>query len=318
MSSALRELAPLIPKKRTRLQLLTDNVRKYPSAYVLLIPGLLFFFIFRYIPMYGIIISFKDYNFMKGIFGSDWVGFRHFRLLFSSPEFFRVFRNTMLINIYKLIFFFPVPIILALLLNEIISLTAKRTVQTIVYFPHFLSWVVVGGLTLQFFGAGGIFSDLLVRFGGEPTDFVTNVRTFRGILVVTAIWKEAGWGSILFLAALSAIDPQLYEAAYVDGANRWQQTIHVSIPGILTMIFVVLILRIGRMMTIGFEQIFVLYSPLVYETGDVFGTYIYRTGLLAGRFSYATAVGLFRSVVSLVLVYASNRAANALGGRGIW
>lgn len=179
-----------------------------------------------------------------------------------------MFRNRMLITNHKLIFFFPVPIILALLLNEILHIGLKRTVQTVVYFPYFLSWVVVGG---------------------EPTDSVTNVRTFRGILVITAVWQEAGWGSILFLAALSAVDRRLCEAAYVDGANRWQQTMHVSIPGILTMIFVVLILRFGRMMTIGFEQILVLSSPLVYEAGEVFRTCIYRTGLLAGRFSHATA-----------------------------
>ncbi len=318
MSSVLREIEPLISKKANKLALLRSSFRRHRMAYLMLIPGIAYFVLFHYYPMYGLIISFKDFKGSLGIIGSPWVGFKHFDVLFHSKDFFRIFRNTLLINFYKLVYFFPVPVVMALLINELNRRFVKRAIQTVVYFPHFLSWVVVGGIVYKVLGYDGVINAIIERLGGEQISFLTDVRWFRSILVASAIWKEAGWGTILYLAALCAIDPTLYDAAYVDGANRRQQTMYVSLPGIASTFAVLLVLRIGSMMTIGFEQIFILYNPLVYEVADVFGTYIYRTGLLTGRFSYSTAVGMFQSVVSLVLIYVANRLANRFGGRGIW
>ena len=318
MSSVFQEIPPLVAKRVSRLALLRSSFRRHRMAYLMLVPGVAYFLIFHYYPMYGLIISFKDFKASLGILGSPWVGLKHFQILFASEEFYRVFRNTLLINIYKLIFFFPVPVILALLINELGSSAAKRSIQTIAYFPHFLSWVVVGGIVYKILGFGGIANRLVSALGGEQVSFLSDVRWFRGVLVVSATWKEAGWGTILYLAALCTIEPGLYDAAFVDGAGRWKQTLYVSLPGLAGTFAVLLILRIGGMMSTGFEQIFVLYNPMVYEVGDVFGTYIYRTGLLTRRFSYSTAVGLFQSVVSMILIYAANRVANRMGGHGIW
>lgn len=318
MSSVLQEIPPLVEKKTSYLALLRSSFRRHRMAYLMLVPGIAFFLVFSYYPMYGLIISFKDFKGSLGILGSPWVGFKHFQVLFASEEFYRIFRNTLLINTYKLVFFFPVPVILALLINEIGRNSVKRPIQTILYFPHFLSWVVVGSIVYRVLGYDGIANALVTALGGERISFLSDVHWFRSILVVSATWKEAGWGTILYLAALCTIDPGLYDAALVDGAGRWKQTLHVSLPGIASTFAVLLILRIGGMMSTGFEQIFVLYNPMVYEVGDVFGTYIYRTGLLTRRFSYSTAVGMFQSVVSMILIYTANRVANRMGGHGIW
>ena len=318
MSTVFNEIPPLINKKQNKLTLLRSSYRRHKMAYLMLVPGVLYFLIFNYYPMYGLIISFKDFRGSTGILGSPWVGFKHFDVLFHSKDFYRIFRNTLVINLYKLLFFFPIPVVLALLINEINRKFPKHAIQTIIYFPHFLSWVVVGGIVYKTLGYDGVINSFIQRLGGEQIAFLSDVRWFRSILVTSAIWKEAGWGTILYLAALCAIDPTLYEAAYVDGANRWKQTLYISLPGLASTFAILLLLRIGAMMTIGFEQIFILYNPLVYEVGDVFGTYIYRTGLLTGRFSYSTAVGMFQSMIALILVYLANKLANRLGGRGIW
>lgn len=296
----------------------TREFKSHKGLYLMLVPGILFFVIFHYIPMYGIQIAFKDFNFYKGITGSPWVGLKHFKMLFSSTEFYRIFKNTLVINFMKMFVGVPGPIILAILLNEVRVKLYKRTLQTIYYFPHFLSWVVVGGLVFDVFGRGGLANSVVHMLGFNSISFLTSSFWFRPVLVFAAIWKAVGWNTIIYLAAISSINPQLYDAVYVDGANKFQRIWHITIPGIRSTIIILFILRMGRMMAVGFEQIFVLYSPMVYDVADVFSTYIYRTGLLEMRFSYTTAVGLFQNVVAMILLVITNRVANKMGEYGIW
>ena len=323
MSNALRKIPPIYEKNTRpfigRMTAFLDNINRNRMLYVFLIPGILYFIIFHYVPLGGLIIAFKDYNMMKGFLGSDWVGFEHFERLFSTPKFYQVFANTLIINLYKTLFFFPVPIIISLMLNEINSSAFKRSVQSILYFPHFLSWVVVAGFVFQFLRPQGPLNNLPASlFGIDPINFIAEPRLFRPILVVTAMWRETGWATILYMAQLSTIDPQLYEAAYVDGAPRLKQMWYISLPGIMPILAITLILRLGRTMVIGYEQVLVLYNPLVYDVGDVIQTYIYRTGLLNARFSFAAAAGIFQGVVAFVLLWTSNRLSNRLSGHGIW
>lgn len=323
MSNALELMPPIYKKKRNRLIAavggLIDNVRAHKLLYLFLLPGVAYFVIFHYIPLGGLIIAFKDYNMMKGFLGSEWVGFEHFVKLFSTPKFYQVFANTLIINFYKTLFFFPVPIIVSLLLNEVRSSGFRRTVQSILYFPHFLSWVVVAGFVFQFLRPQGPVNNLLGSlFGVQPISFISEPKYFRGILVLSAMWRETGWATILYMAQLSTINPQLYEAAYVDGAGRWTQLWRISLPGIMPILSITLILRLGRTMIIGFEQVLVLYNPLVYDVGDVIQTYIYRTGLLNARFSFAAAGGIFQGIVAFILLWSSNRLSNRLSGHGIW
>jgi len=256
--------------------------------------------------MYGAIIAFKDYNLMEGITGSPWVGLKHFRALFQSREFHRVFRNTLLISIYRLIFQFPIPIILALLINEVSNMFFKRTVQTITYLPHFLSWAVVGALAIDLLSpSSGLINVLLGKLGMSPITLMDK-RYFRAIVVASQTWKEAGWSAIIYLAAISSIDPQLYEAATVDGASKWHQIWHITLPGISSTIVFILLLRISALLATDVEQILMLYNPVVYEVGDVIGTYVYRVGLGQMKYSYTAAVGLFQSVVGFVLLVVAN------------
>jgi putative aldouronate transport system permease protein len=247
------------------------------------------------------------------------VGFHHFIKLFSTSKFYQVFWNTLVINFYKTLFFFPVPILISLLLNEIHSTGFKRSIQSVLYFPHFLSWVVVAGFVFQFLRPEGPLNSFVATlFGMEPVNFIAKPEYFRPILVVTAMWRETGWATILYMAQLSTIDPQLYEAAYVDGAPRWRQMLHISLPGIMPIVAITLILRLGRTMIIGYEQVLVLYNPMVYDVGDVIQTYIYRTGLLNARFSFAAACGIFQGIVAFILLWASNKLSNRVSGHGIW
>lgn len=270
--------------------------------------------------MAGLMIAFKDFSFSKGIFGSNWVGLKYFKFIFTRhPDFYRILTNTVLINLYKLVFAFPVPIILALMLNEIANLRFKRILQTLIYLPHFVSWVIFGGIVIQFLSPStGIVNDLVKLFGAKPIFFLTEPKLFRGIIVVTHIWKGAGWGTIIYLAALAGVDPQLYDAAIIDGASRWQQIWYVTLPSISSTIVVLLLLNIGRLMYVGFEQIFVLYNPTVYVTGDVISTYVYRIGIGNARFSMATAIGMFQSVIGLTLISVSNAMSRRFFGKSIW
>lgn len=310
------------PKRIRRNRL--GYVKRNYDLYLLLIPAVLYILVFNYLPMAGITIAFKDYNIFAGnnpidsIFKSDWVGLEHFAKLFQGRDFARVFRNTLVISLYRLIYIFPLPIITAIMLNEIINVPFKRTVQTIVYLPHFLSWAVVSGIFLTLLGSTGLVNQLINSLGGTTINFLSSKSWFRTVLIVTDAWKEVGWGSIIYLAAITSVDQQLYEAATIDGAGKVRQMLSVTIPAITPTIIMMLILRVGRILDAGFEQIFVMYNSIVYEVADIIGTYVYREGLGRMNFSYGTAVGLFNSVVALVLILSSNWLSKRLTDKSIW
>jgi len=289
------------------------------QTYSMILPGLAFFILFKYIPLTGSIIAFQDYNVFKGVFGSPFVGLKHFDNLFTYPEFSRVLINTLLISLYKLAFGFPAPIILALLLNEVRKMLFKRFTQTVLYLPHFISWVIVGGLVINFLSPTiGLFNDFLRWLGMEPIFFMQESEYFRSIVVISGIWKEAGWGTILYLAALAGINPDLYESAEVDGAGKLRQAFSITLPCLIPTIMVLLLLQIGSVMDVGFEQIYILLNPLVWETGEVFDTYIYRVGLLGNQYSYTTAIGIFKSVVGFTLLVGANQLSKRMTGNSIY
>ncbi|MGP4038775.1 ABC transporter permease [Gracilibacillus sp. D59] len=286
--------------------------------YLLMLPGILYFIIFRYAPMWGLTIAFQDYNPYAGIFGSEWVGFEHFKDLFTYDYFYILLRNTLVINFMSLILFFPVPILLALMLNEIRHSTFKRLNQSIVYLPHFLSWVVVAGLTFFMLSTDiGAFNKILNNLTGETIAFLSNDKLFWIIITLQNIWKDAGWGTIIFLAAIAGVNPSLYEAAVVDGANRLRQIWHITLPAIRHVIIILLILRLGNMMDVGFEQILLMLNPLVMNVGDVFDTYAYMQGILRGDTSIGVAVGMFKGIVGLSMVLGANWLSKRFGGEGI-
>ncbi len=301
------------PKRK----LLQDMVNDWDLYLMLLFP-LGFLLVFKYLPMVGLTMAFQQYDIFEGYGGSPWVGLENFAKLFSSMEFPVVLRNTLLISWYKILFFFPIPIVVAIMLNEITHSGYKRTLQTIIYLPHFLSWVIVAGLVFDMFSNTGGINQVLSMLGGEKRRFMMEPSLFRSLVVGSAVWKEAGYSAIVFLAGITAIDPTLYEAAVVDGASRIKQIIHVTIPGILPIIVITLLLRVGTVMDANVEQIMAMYNPTVYATGDVIGTYIYRTGLSNMEYSYASAAGLFNSVISFTLVVAANAASRKLVSRSLW
>jgi putative aldouronate transport system permease protein len=289
------------------------------QIYSMILPGILYFIIFRYVPLAGSVIAFQDYNVFTGILGSNFVGFKHFEALFSYPEFFRILRNTLLISVYQLVFGFPAPIILALLLNEVRKLMFKRIVQTVIYLPHFLSWVIVGGLVINFLSPNiGVINQLLGNFGMEKIFFMQEPGYFRSIIVFSGIWKEVGWSTIIYLAAVAGINSELYEAADMDGATKLRQVFSVTLPALLPTIMVLLLLRIGNILDLGFEQIYILLNPLVKETGDVIDTYIYEVGLMGSQFSYTTAIGIFKSAIGLVLILGANQLSKKLTGNSLY
>lgn len=304
-----------IPPKPKRFRM----IRSYWDLYLIMVPGILYFIVYKYMPMWGIVIAFQNYSVFAGIWGSDWVGLEHFSNMFLANDFYNIFMNTLLISLYKLFWGFPGPILLAILLNDIRHMLYKRTIQTLLYLPHFLSWIIVGGILINVLSpSSGIINKILVMFGFDPIFFLASTEWFRTVLVASDIWKEIGWSAIIYLAAIASIDPQLYEAAIVDGANKWKQMIHITLPSIMNVIVIILLLRLGNVLDVGFEQIFVLYNPLVYEVADVFETYVYRVGLQQGQFSFTTAVGLFKSVIGIILVILANKAAKKLGQEGVW
>jgi putative aldouronate transport system permease protein len=292
--------------------------RAFP-IYLMILPGLLYFIIFKYIPMFGISIAFMKYSPFKGITASEWVGLHYFRRLFAEGDFLLLLKNTLLLNLLDVLFFFPAPIFVALLLNEVRARRIKTAVQTILYAPNFISWVVIVGITIVLFatGSGGI-NQLLEDWGLGRIELMTDPRYFRWVWLLQNIWQGAGWGAIIFLAALSGIDPTLYEAAMMDGANRWRQVWHITLPGLRGVIVVMFILRFGHMMDSGFEHIFLLQNPMNQGVSEVFETFIYKKGLIEGDYSYSTAVGLFKSVVGLVLVWGVNRLAKRFGQEGVF
>ncbi|WP_199613770.1 ABC transporter permease [Paenibacillus alkalitolerans] len=287
--------------------------------YLMLLPGVLYFMAFKYLPMYGVVIAFMDYKPYLGFAESPWVGWKHFERFFGEPQFWQLFRNTAVLALYNLIFFFPLPIMLALLLNELRRERFKRFVQTCVYVPHFVSWVVVVGIFyLLFTTEGGVINELIFLLTGERIAFLLEPEWFRTMIVSQQIWKEAGWGTIIFLAALAGVDLQLYEAARIDGANRWHLLWHITLPAIRSTIVILLILRLGNFLDSGFEQIFLMLTSTNREVGEVFDTYVYMRGLTQAQYSYSTAVGLFKSVVGLALVVGANWLARRSGEEGVY
>ena len=280
------------------------SVNRY--LYLLAIPVLLYYALFCYLPMCGIVIAFKNYNIGQGIMESQWVGLKNFKEFFASVYFIRLLKNTFLISIYDLAVGFPTPIIFALLLNEVKNAIFKKTVQTVTYLPHFISMVVICGMIINFFGTDGILTKFLTLFGADNINYVGNKDSFRSIYVWSNVWQTIGWNSIIYLAALSGIDQQLYEAASIDGAGRFRRLIHVTLPGIMQTIIVMLILRLGQILSVGYEKIILLYSPGTYETADVISSYVYRTGLQGSRYSYSTAVGLFQSLINITILFSAN------------
>jgi len=300
------------------LAMIRKDFKKNRYLYLLSLAGILYYIIFKYVPMYGAIIAFKNYLPSKGIWGSPWVGFKHFEDFFGSHYFWRVLRNTLLINLYELFFAFPAPIILALMLNEVRRAFFKRMVQTITYLPHFVSMVVICGMLVDFSQKAGLLSTILTWFGAERQNLLLNPDLFRTIFVGSGIWQGIGWGSIIYLAALTSIDTQLYDAATVDGAGRWKQMLHVTIPGIMPTIVILLILQIGGMMNVGFEKIILLYNSQTYETADVISSFVYRRGILEANYSYSTAVGLFNSAINFLLLIIANRISRKVNETSLW
>jgi len=269
--------------------------------------------------MYGITMAFKDFDMFSGLFSSEWVGLLHFKNLLKSDTFLKVFRNSILISFYKLFFNFPVPIILAILLNEVRNIHFKKTIQTIVYLPYFLSWVVIAGLVVNFLSPStGVVNILLKSMGNEPINFLANKSYFRPIIVLSDLWRTMGWNTVIYLAALAGVDPSLYESAKIDGAGRFHQITRITLPSIRSTIIVLLLLKVGNIMNNGFEQIFMLYNPMVYEVGDVFETYVYRLGLVEARYDFSTAVGLFKSAIAFIMLVGANTMARKFGERGIF
>nr|WP_152669184.1 ABC transporter permease subunit [Paenibacillus sp. DMB20] len=284
----------------------------------MLIPVLLYFTVFHYFPMYGASIAFKDFTPRLGITGSPWAGLEHFESFFNGIHFWRVVKNTLLISFYELLFGFPAPIILALLLNEVRKTVFKRTVQTITYMPHFISLVVVCGIIKEFTMSDGLINDILAFFGRERASLLLEPEYFRTIFVSSSIWQNIGWGTIIYLAALAGIDQEQYEAAKIDGANRWRQMLSVTLPGIMPTITILFILEIGRLMNVGSEKIILLYNPSTYDTADVISSYVYRVGLQEFNYSFSSAVGLFNSAINFTLVIGSNWLSRRMNKTSLW
>lgn len=292
--------------------------RQNRTLYLLVLPVLLFYVLFAYKPMYGALIAFKDYTPALGFADSPWVGFDNFKRFFDGIYFGRLMKNTILLSFYNLIFGFPAPVILALLLNEVRNQKFKRLTQTITYLPHFISMIVVAGMITNFCMTTGVINDIIAFLGGEATPLLQNPKYYRTIYVVSSIWQQVGWGSIIYLSALAGVDSQLYEAAAIDGAGKWKQMLHVTLPGIAPTIVIMLIMKIGQLMSMGHEKTILLYNPSTYETADIIASYVYRVGLIDQDWSYSTAIGLFNSVINLVLIILANRFSKKMTETSLW
>ncbi|MBO2942418.1 sugar ABC transporter permease [Paenibacillus sp. F411] len=294
-------------------------MKNHKALYFMLVPGLLYLLVFKYIPLLGSVIAFQDFNVFKGFLKSDWVGFRWFEQFLTFPQFTRLLKNTLIISLYQILFAFPAPIILAVLLNEVRKMAFKRFAQTVLYLPHFLSWVLIGGLSTMLFSQNyGLVNQLIENFGGDKVNFLLDSDYIRTIIVSTGIWKEMGWSAIIFLAALAGINPSLYEAAGIDGAGRFKQFLHVSLPGMMPAIVILLLLKIGHILDNGFEQVYVFLTPATFDKADVLDTFMYRMGIRQSMYSLTTAVGLFKSVVGLALLVIANRFSKKITGEGLY
>lgn len=305
-------------RTQRKSDIIKSDIKRNWSLYLMIVPGILFYLIFMYGPLYGALIAFKDYSPGLGFLESPWVGLKHFKDFFASSECFRLIYNTLKINLAALCFGFPAPIVLAILINEMGNGKFKRFTQTVSYMPHFISLVVICGLVKNFVSADGIISSIVAVFGGEKANLLTIKEWFVPIYVGSNIWQDVGWGSIIYLAALSAIDECLYESAQLDGAGRINQIIHITLPGIAPTIITLLIIRVGSLLTVGFEKIILLYNELIYETSDVISTYVYRIGFQGQQWSYTTAIGLFGSVINLILLTVANTVSKKTTEGGLW
>ena len=303
---------------KVKKQSIMKMIKKDIWLYILLVPGILHFIIFKYAPMWGILISFQDYNPYLGFLNSPWVGLKHFRDFFSNPDFGRLFVNTLSISFYSIAFSFPAPIILAVMLNEVRKQWYKKTIQTLIYVPHFLSWVIVASLTFTLFNSTGVINRVILSMGGSEIPFLTGVESFRSMIIGQTIWKETGWGTIIFLAAMAGVDVEQYEAAIVDGAGRFRQLWHITLPSIRSTIVILLVLRMGSVLDNGFDQIFLMSNSLNRSVSEVFDTYVYIMGITRGAFSYSTAVGLFKSLIGIILIFSANTLAKRVGDSGIF
>lgn len=306
----------MVRKRKTTL-----GQRAWRDRYLLLIalPGIAYFILYKYVPMFGLVLAFNDYNPFRGMFSSPWVGFKNFKEIFENKEVLSVLWNTLSISLLQIVFAFPAPILLALMLNEVRSTFYKRLVQSLIYLPHFLSWVVVVGICVIFLRGEGLLNHFLKDvFGWQAVPWLTDPAFFKPLLIGQVIWKEIGWGTIIFLAALAGVNPQLYEAAIVDGAGRWRQIWHITLPAIRSTIVILLILRLGHVMDVGFEQIFLMLNPFNRDVGEVLDTYVFQRGIVQSDYSFATAVGLFKGFVGLILVLAANYLAKRFGEEGIY
>lgn len=317
--AAAQQKAPIRERFSKSMRLLARNVKRDKALLLIVLPVVLHYLVFIYYPMYGNIIAFKSYSPALGINGSEWVGFKYFEQFFTSPYFTRVLRNTLLISIYSLIWAFPVPIIFALALNDLRNGPFKRIVQTFSYIPYFISTVIICGLLVNFLSpSSGIINTIIKLFGGTPINFLMEPKWFRTIFIASGIWQGFGWSSIIYLAALTGINPELYEAATVDGASKIQQILHVSLPCIQPTIVVIFVMNVGTLMSVGYEKLILLYNPITLEVADVISSYVYRTGLVEGGYSFGSAVGLFNSVVNLIMVVAANKVSKKLTEVSLW
>jgi putative aldouronate transport system permease protein len=305
-------------KNPNRLSLLGQDLKRNRHVYIIILPVVLYYAVFHYVPMYGALIAFKNYRPAVGVWGSPWVGFKHFIDFFTSYYFVRLLKNTLALSVYSLIFGFPAPIILALLLNEIRASWFKKIVQTITYVPHFISIVIICGIIVNFVKLDGIISLLVGKLFGYNGNLLLEPGYFRPIYVISGIWQNVGWSSIIYLATLAGIDLQLYEAARIDGAGRWKQTWAITLPSLLPTITILLILQIGNLMNVGFEKVMLLYNPRIYDTADVISTFVYRQGILSAQYSFSAAVGLFNSIINCLLVILANQFSKRMTENSLW
>lgn len=303
--------------KKSKIQLTVEHIQKYWILYLMMIPATVLLILFTYGPMYGIIMAFQDFTVFKGYTGSPFVGLKHFQRLFSDPLFYRLFKNTFMVGVLDFLFSLPAPLIFALILNEVRKVRFKSVVQSISYLPHFIPLVVMVGIIFELFGSYGIINSLLSSLGMEPISFFTKSEWFLPLYIGSGVWKTIGWGSIIYMGALTNIDSTLYEAADMDGANRWHKMWHVTLPSLRPTVVTLFILNAGGIMQVGFEKVFLMSSPATYEVSDVLSTYVYRQGILNSDFSYSAAVGLFNNIVALLFVLLANKIAKKLGEEGI-
>jgi putative aldouronate transport system permease protein len=305
-------------KARSYFTRLKKDIIRNRYIYLMIIPVVLYYIIFKYWPMYGAQIAFRDYDLRKGIMGSEWVGFQNFRDFFDAYYFTRLLTNTILLSVYNLLIGFPAPIILALLLNEVTNKAFKRLVQTVTYLPHFISTVVICGIILDFLSSDGVVNNILNILGIDTIRFMIEPQWFRTVYVSSEIWQHVGWGTIIYLAALTNINPELYEACTIDGGGRFRKMISITLPGIAPTIIILLILRMGSIMNVGQEKVLLLYNPNIYETADIIQTFVYRKGLLEANYSYSSAIGLFNSCINFVLLVIVNKISKKVSETSLW